>query len=194
MGTLFIDFNAKCTLPTIYKLFEIINEIPSTRIIFRISSIGGNCFGGLIAFNKLNAISKKVELVTYNASSIEGSALPMFYAGNKRYATSNASFYLNSNLWSQDSKDVHELIEAYKKATAIDNSLIRIFKCRKDLANINIEDKYYNSKIITIKEALESKLVHEIRENILEELDEDNYYHFIISNDSEDKPIVQRLR
>ncbi|SDN62859.1 ATP-dependent Clp protease proteolytic subunit [Bacillus sp. OK048] len=194
MKDLFIDFNANCELNSIYKLFEIINKNPSTKIVLRISSIIGNCFAGILAFNKLNAISHNIELVTYNSSSISASALPIYYAGNKRYAASTSSFHIGFNQWSSENRDVDELVEDCNRFMAFDETIMRIFKIRNDLVNFDIENKFYNSETISIEEALNTRLVHEIRENINDELVNIDYSHFIISQDINDKLVVDQLR
>ncbi|WP_342431062.1 hypothetical protein [Neobacillus sp. FSL H8-0543] len=193
MKDLFIDFCADCELNSIYKLFEIINNNPSTRIVLRISSIKGNCFAGILAFNKLNAISNNIELVTYNSSSISASALPIYYAGNKRYAASTSDFQIGVNQWSSEKRDLEGLVEDYHRNMSFDEIVIRIFKYRNDLINFDIENKFYNCETISIEEALNTRLVHEIRENIKNELINVDYSYFIISQDINDKLVVQQL-
>lgn len=196
MKNLFIDFNADCKQSSIYELFKIINNNPTTKIVLRISSNNGNCFAAILAYNKLIAISYNIDLVTYNSSSISASALPIYYAGKKRYAASTSDFHIGRSKWTKENRDIAELEEDFSRSRIVDENMIKIFKLRNDLNKFDIENKYYNSETISITEALESRLVHEIRDNIYNELGEVEYSHFIISQDVNDKNkvVVDQLK
>ena len=109
MTMVYVSFCKPVNIDTATALIRTCREVVSDgqhnwdKLRLMISSGGGNITAAFAAYNEIR--NMPIELETLNTGTTDCSALMIFMAGKKRYASAKSAFQLRQLSWSFQSKD-----------------------------------------------------------------------------------------
>ena len=139
------------------------------RFVILISSVGGNVFHGLSAYNFLVGIP--AEVITCNFGSVDSIASVIFCAGSKRYSVPHARFLLHgvSANFVQNSSLEEKQLEERLKGLKIDiENIAGVIAFTTKKTEDEIRQAMIDRITISPEEAQKFGLVHEIKTQLLE--------------------------
>ena len=128
-----ISMMASLTDHTVSRLIDLAytaQEEGSSQLHLYISSLGGRMHLGFTTYNFFRALD--IPVYTYNVGTIEGAALMLYLASDKRAAAPSSKFALSSFEWTfyRNTMYYPEIIEAYESLTHDVKCYTDIFKER----------------------------------------------------------------
>jgi ATP-dependent protease ClpP protease subunit len=94
-----IRFQGGVTIKSASALMRVLDECYRARVKVNlmITSLGGDIFQGQNIFSHLRQLPLKI--ATYNISTVQSVAVPLFCAGSERYCLPEATFMIHSVFW-----------------------------------------------------------------------------------------------
>jgi ATP-dependent Clp protease protease subunit len=170
--TLYIQFFTGIELNAINKMTKLVLEQMREgveRIVFLLSSPGGNVYAGLSAYNFLRGIP--VEVVTHNYGSVDSIAAILFCAGAKRLCVPHARFNLHGATLDiktpiqYSEKLLDERVRSLRMDREIFSQVVTDVTGRD---RVQVERDILDGIVLNSEQALEYGLVHEIKTELFE--------------------------
>ena len=167
MAIEYVLFSRAINSGTVSELVRTLNEISSRGqdIYLLFNSHGGNVAAGIHCYNMLRALPTR--LVSHNVGNVDSIANAVFLAGEERYSTSSAVFMFHSVGFDFDTHtrlDCRQLSERLGSVVADHNRIGAIISDRSKLALPAAIDLFDTQIVHTAEWALESALIHEIKD------------------------------
>ena len=168
MSSKYIVFTAEVQAPQIARLRCALTEATNAgdkEIHILISSPGGNVFEGLSIAAFMKALPATVS--TYNINQTDSVANVIFAAGDKRYASKNASFLFHGVTMPINQDMIEsQLLETYKNIQRLREAIATEFAKYTELPleEVNTLMGASGGEILSATQALQKGIVHEIRE------------------------------
>lgn len=168
--TVYIKFYAGVNAESVNKLMTIVEEqlkLGVEKIVLLISSVGGQVFHGISAYNFLKGIH--AEIITHNFGSVDSSAGVIFCAGSKRYSVPHARFLIHGVSFPLQGTFEEKQIEEKLKILRIDTeSIIGVFASTTGKSEDEIEQAMTDRTTLSPEQAQKFGLVHEIKVDLVE--------------------------
>jgi ATP-dependent protease ClpP protease subunit len=138
----------------------------ASEIALHMSTEGGNMTAGFALYFFLKSLP--LPLTTYNIGSVESVGVPIFLAGQKRYACPGTRFLVHPLHWGFGNLVAADHSRVSEWRDCLDFDAERYLKIFEDATNgagkrANIRDNLYgNARIFDAEQALEAGIVHEI--------------------------------
>jgi len=165
---LYVTFSAEVIPQTSEALIAIMGEAASAQIPevhLLLSTPGGSVMNGINVYNVLRAMPFK--LITHNVGNVDSIGNPIFLAGEERYACPHSTFMFHGvgfDINGQMRLEEKALKERLDGLRADQKRISAIVAERSTLTDDDVHGFYLDSKTMDADEALESGLVHEIRD------------------------------
>ena len=139
------------------------------RFVILISSVGGNVFHGLSAYNFLKGLP--VEVITHNFGSVDSIAAVLYCAGTKRYSVSDARFLIHPVLANFQACQLEEKqLEERIKGLRIDiENIAGVIASTTGKKEGEIIKAMQDRTTLSPEEAQKFGLVHEIKSELVEQ-------------------------
>lgn len=162
----FLSFSSQLNVKSTEALIEAAAGLAAeqvTRLVLCLSSFGGNFDRGVSLYNTLRALP--LALVTHNVGNVGSAANVLFLAGDERYASPQAVFFLHPSSVALDgSYDPSELARHRAELLESDAREREIIQQRTSLSARQIRTLVDRSSTIGAQRALEAGIIHEIRD------------------------------
>ena len=139
------------------------------ELVLNISSPGGITDSALAAYQYMRG--RRVPLTVHNFGSVESAAVILFCAGAKRYSTSNARFMIHQPFVDTGGRQlqIHEADASEVTATLKNqtDTIVRILAETTGKTESTTRSWVVSHVVWTAKEALANNLIHEIRDDIV---------------------------
>lgn len=168
--TVYIKFYAGVNADSVNRLMEIVDEqlkLGVERIILLISSVGGQVFHGLSAYNYLKGIS--AEVITHNFGSVDSSAGIIYCAGTTRYSVQHARFLIHGVTIPMQGNFEEKQLEEKLKIIKIDTeSIAGVIATTSQKTEEEILKAMNDRTTLSPEQAKDFGLVNEIKEELIE--------------------------
>jgi len=168
--TVYIKFYAGVNADSVNKLMTIVEEqlkLGAERIVLLISSVGGQVFHGISAYNFLKGIP--VEVITHNFGSVDSSAGVIYCAGSKRYSVPHARFLIHGVSFTMQGTFEEKQLEEKLKILRIDTeSIAGVLASTTGKSEAEIEKAMSDRTTLNPEKAKDFGLVDEIKEDLVE--------------------------
>ena len=139
------------------------------RFVLLISSMGGNVFSGISAYNFLKGIP--AEVWTHNFGSADSIAVVLFCAGSKRFSVPHARFLLHGigfDITQSTRFDERLLDERIKTLAADRENISRVIADNTGKQIEDIERDILAGTVLNSDQAKDYGLVHEVKSELVQ--------------------------
>lgn len=170
--TCYIKFYAQVDTNSVNLLMQTVeNKLNEgvKRFVILISSVGGNVFHGISAYNFLKGIP--AEVITHNFGSVDSVANVLYCAGSKRYCVPHARFLLHgvvAGFPQGAGLEEKQLVERLKGLQMDTENIAGVIANTIGKTEAEIKNAMIDRTTLSPEDAQTYGLVHEIKEDLIE--------------------------
>jgi len=163
--TTYVVFQAGVNMQTINQLLRAMVQIQTDEVCLIISTSGGEVQAGILGYNFLRSLAKR--LTTHNISNIDSIGNALFLAGEQRFASAHATFMFHgvgNQVQSGTVLSANNLSEFLGAMRADEKRIGNIIRERTKLTSEEISKFFQEAKTMDATEAMNEGLVSGIAE------------------------------
>lgn len=166
--TIYIYFFDGIDLIKVNKFIVFVNEAINTHkpseIIFLIASGGGDVDSGFVLYNYLVSLKPTISIGMHNVGKIDSIANVIFAAGQKKYASPNASFLFHGvSMNLNGSFNSNSLTESISRLASMELRITKTISENSKLTETELASLFHQGEDRSVEFALEKEIIHEIK-------------------------------
>lgn len=164
----YVSFSSDITPTSTETLIATMGNLANLQVqavYLLLSTPGGNVSNGINLYNVLKGMP--FELITHNVGSVNSIGNTIFLAGDKRYATANATFMFHGvgfNVTQNQRFEEKILRERLESILSDQQSIGSIIAQRTNLSEGEIASFFRGAQTKDVKFAIDKGIIHEVRE------------------------------
>jgi ATP-dependent protease ClpP protease subunit len=166
--TIYINFFDGIDVVKVNKFIVFVNDAIKSHnpseIIFLIASGGGDVDSGFVLYNYLVSLKPTITIGMHNVGKIDSIANVIFVAGEKKFASPNASFLFHGvSMHLNGSFNKNSLTESVSRLTSMELRIIKTISENSKLTETELESLFHQGEDRSVEFALEKEIIQEIK-------------------------------